>query len=66
MSGMARPDSWNNRFVPTLEVMEFVRAKIRSGFMIEMFMADAGGDHRAVILRFLDRCAEFVAMSKGA
>jgi hypothetical protein len=31
----------------------------------EKYLADAGGDHRAAIMRFLDRCAEFVAMSKG-
>ncbi len=29
------------------------------------YLADAGGNHRAAIMRFLDRCAEFVAMSQG-
>ncbi|MFY0577530.1 hypothetical protein ACN28S_27305 [Cystobacter fuscus] len=31
----------------------------------EKYLADAGGDHRAAIMRFLDRCAEFVTLSKG-
>jgi hypothetical protein len=119
MSGMNRPESWNNRFIPTLQVMEFVHAKIRSGFMIEMFagrmdvkafaafvhgvhfhqfccgqkdeeymafidwlrdvrkefpspggweeryLADANGDHRVAIMRFLERCAEYRALAIG-
>lgn len=31
----------------------------------EKYLADAGGDHAAAIMRYLDRCAEFVAMSEG-
>ena len=120
MSAIQSPSAWNGRFVPTLEVMVFVRDQIRSGVMPEMFigrldvlalrafvvgvhfhqfccgqrdeqymafidwlrdeckefpspggweekyLAEERGDHRAAIMRFLDRCAEFVAMSKGA
>lgn len=31
----------------------------------EKYLSEAGGDHRAAIMRFLDRCAEFGALSKG-
>jgi hypothetical protein len=34
------------------------------GGWAEKYLADAGGDHRAAIMRFLDRCAEYVAMSQ--
>jgi hypothetical protein len=30
-----------------------------------LYLEEAGGDHRAAIMRFLERCAEYDAMTRG-
>jgi hypothetical protein len=120
MSSITPPADWKGRFVPTLDVLLFVREQVLSGIMPEMFfgrldvralcafvegihfhlyccgvrdegymefiawlrevkneiptplgwegkyLSDFAGDHRAAIMKFLDRCAEFVALLRRA
>ncbi|HZH13950.1 MAG TPA: hypothetical protein VE057_06285 [Archangium sp.] len=118
MSAIRPPEEWKGRFVPTLDVLLFIREQILGGVMPEMFfgrldvgalaafvhgvrfhlygggvedaryqefsawlrdvrnefpagkgwaglyLEEAGGDHQAAILRFLERCAEYDSLTR--
>lgn len=38
MSGIQPPEEWNGRFVPTLEALDFIHDKVRSGVTLGLFM----------------------------
>ncbi len=118
MSAIRPPEAWKGRFISTLDVLLFSRARLLEGVMPEMFfgqvdihavaafvqgarfhlyccgvedsryqdfstwlrdvrmefpaglgwaglyLESCAGDHRAALLRFLERCAEYDALSR--
>jgi hypothetical protein len=66
MGAVVYPAEWKGRTVDTIDLFLFLREQVQTGVILDRFM---GSTHthalRALIMRFLDRCAEFVALSKA-